>query len=47
VLHVRGTDKGLRPVGYWSRMLNTTEVNYSATEQDALAVVRAVKTLRP
>jgi RNase H-like domain found in reverse transcriptase len=33
--------------GYWSRLLNSPELNYSATEKEALSGVRAIKRLRP
>jgi RNase H-like domain found in reverse transcriptase len=47
VLQIGSDGKSLHPVGYWSRMLNFAESNYLATEKEALAIVRAVKTLRP
>ena len=33
----------LHPVGYWSRKLQPREVNYSITEQEALALVEGVQ----
>jgi RNase H-like domain found in reverse transcriptase len=47
VLQLRFGGKSLRPVGYWSRMMNSAEANYSATEKESLAIVWAVKTLPP
>jgi hypothetical protein len=46
-LQQRGDDGHLHPLGYWSRQLNPAEVNYSATEKEALAVVWSIKRLRP
>ncbi len=36
-----------RPIGFWSRSLNEHERNYSTTERECLAVIWALKTLRP
>jgi RNase H-like domain found in reverse transcriptase len=46
-LQQRGKDGHLHPLGYWSRSLNQAELNYSETEKEALAVVWAIKRLRP
>jgi RNase H-like domain found in reverse transcriptase/Reverse transcriptase (RNA-dependent DNA polymerase)/Integrase zinc binding domain/Integrase core domain/Chromo (CHRromatin Organisation MOdifier) domain len=46
-LQQRGEDGHLHPLGFWSRHLNAPEINYSATEKEALAVVWAIKRLRP
>jgi transposase InsO family protein len=40
-------DKSLRPIGFWSRACNKAEQNYSPTEREALAIIWAVKMLRP
>ena len=36
-----------RPIGSWSKTLNSVEQNYSATERECYSVVWAVTTLRP
>ena len=35
------------PVGYWSKILNSVEQSYSATERECYSVVWAITTLRP
>jgi len=47
VLLQQQPDQSTRPVGYWSRSLNTAERNYSTTEREGLAVVWASVPLRP
>eukprot|EP00173_Palmaria_palmata_P005169 Plantae.Rhodophyta-Palmaria_palmata.ctg8581.p1 GENE.Plantae.Rhodophyta-Palmaria_palmata.ctg8581~~Plantae.Rhodophyta-Palmaria_palmata.ctg8581.p1 ORF type:complete len:410 (+),score=63.84 Plantae.Rhodophyta-Palmaria_palmata.ctg8581:642-1871(+) len=46
-LHQKDEDGQQRPLGYFSRVLRNAEVGYSTVENEALAVVLAVKTLRP
>jgi RNase H-like domain found in reverse transcriptase len=41
VFQRRSGGKTISPVGYWSRMLNSAEANYSATEKEAIAIVWA------
>ena len=36
-----------KPIGYWSRTLNSAERNYTATERECLAVVYGITTCRP
>ena len=40
-------ESGERPVGYFSRKLRGTEVNYSITEREALAIFESVKFFTP
>ena len=41
------TDGQRKPIGFWSRTLAPAERNYTASERECLAVVWALKTLRP
>jgi RNase H-like domain found in reverse transcriptase len=44
----KADDQGIwYPLGYWSRQLNASEWNYSATEKVSLAIVWAVTHLSP
>lgn len=40
-------DRSRRPVGFWSRTLNSAEKNYSPTERECLAVIYSITTCRP
>jgi RNase H-like domain found in reverse transcriptase len=40
-------DNSLIPIGFWSRACNKSEKNYLPTEREALAIIWAVKMLRP
>jgi hypothetical protein len=46
ILQQADGDGVYHPLDYWSRQLNSTELNYSATEKEALAIVWAVMLLR-
>ena len=46
-LHQKDEEGQRRPLGYFSRVLRNAEIGYSTVEKEALAVVWAVKTLRP
>lgn len=46
LFHTQQNEKR-KPIGYWSHSLNTAQKNYSAPERECLAVVWAIKTLRP
>ena len=47
VLQQRQDDGKLRPIAFVSRVLNKAERKYSVTEQECLALVWAIKKLRP
>ncbi|MGI4793839.1 MAG: RNase H-like domain-containing protein, partial [Janthinobacterium lividum] len=46
VLSQQQDDGVLRPVAYWSQKLNSAERNYSATERELMAIVKATKEWR-
>ena len=41
------TDGERKPIGFWSRTLNDAEIGYRVPERECLAVMFALKTLRP
>ena len=47
LLQEQETAKDYRPIGYWSRTLNTAERNYTTTERECLAIVWGILILRP
>ena len=43
VLSQKQNDDSVRPVAYWSHKLNSAERNYSATERELMAIVKAAE----
>ena len=46
VLWQRRRDEDLRPIAYWSCVLNVHERNYSAPKLECLAVIKAIENFR-
>jgi hypothetical protein len=47
VLLQRQTEGEFKPLGFWSRKLEKAELNYSATEREALDIAWSVNLVRP